>query len=424
MEYRVTIYALLHIPALIMTLAAIPFIWSRRNVPGLAYLAGMISSVALWIAAAGLEMAAATVPLKFFWSAVCYLFTMPVPVFLLLFAVEYARPQNRWGWRHIMPLFIVPVLTWIVVFVEKLRPLNWPSLSIDPRTNIGVYGHGPWFWVAMAYIYCLAAIALVILFARLVRLRAYFRSRIAIFALAAAFPIIGHLLYLTGLNPIRGMEWTPVSFGLMSVVLAWGALQYEAFQLIPVAHERLTESMPDALLVLDVQNRIVDLNPAARRIFGHSLQSAIGRPIRDLITSTERTRELLESEDEQRGELHVSVDGFPRVFDLHVSPLRHWRGWLTGRLLVLRDVTHYKRLEQEREELIQGLQDALAQVKRLRGLLPICANCKRIRDDEGYWHSVESYVSEHSDADFTHSICPDCARKLYPELFDDQPGAR
>jgi hypothetical protein len=136
LEYRATIYALLHIPALIVTLAAIPFIWSRRNVPGLVYLVWMEIAGAAWIAAAGLEMAAATVPLKFFWSAVCYLGTLTVPVFLLLFAVEYAQPHNHWGWRRIVPLFIVPVLTWIVVFTEDLRPLNWPSLSVDPGSGL------------------------------------------------------------------------------------------------------------------------------------------------------------------------------------------------------------------------------------------------------------------------------------------------
>lgn len=422
MEYRVTIYALLHIPALILTLAAIPFIWSRRKMPGLIYLAWMMLAAALWIAAAGLEMAAATVPLKFFWSAVCYLGTMTVPVFLLLFSVGYAQPRNHWEWQRIAPLFIVPVLTWIVVFVDKLRPLNWPSLEIDPITNIGVYGHGLWFWFATAYIYILVAVALVILFARLLRLRAYFRSQTAIFALASVFPLIGNFVYISGLNPIRGMEWTPISFGLMSVVLGWGALQLNAFRLVPVAHERLTETMADAVIVLDAQNRVADINAAAQRIFGCAPDSVVGGPAYKLIGATDETRVLLESEAEQRVELSVIVDGVLRAFDVYMSPLRHWGGQLTGRLLVLRDITHYKRLEQEREELIQGLREALAQVKTLRGLLPICANCKRIRDDEGYWHTVESYIRDHSDADFSHGICPDCAKKLYPELFPDEEG--
>jgi PleD family two-component response regulator len=94
---------------------------------------------------------------------------------------------------------------------------------------------------------------------------------------------------------------------------------------------------------------------------------------------------------------------------------------INSNLLVraIRYAIERNRLEQEREQLISELKAALAQVKTLSGLLPICSNCKKIRDDEGYWTEVEVYLWEHSDADFTHSICPDCARKLYPSLYRD-----
>ncbi|XOF32376.1 MAG: PAS domain-containing protein [Candidatus Electrothrix sp. YB6] len=76
------------------------------------------------------------------------------------------------------------------------------------------------------------------------------------------------------------------------------------------------------------------------------------------------------------------------------------------------DITELKKAEQEREQLIEQLQTALANVKQLKGLLPICAWCKNIRDDQGYWHQVEVYIRDHSDANFTHGICPECSRKV------------
>jgi PAS domain S-box-containing protein len=85
------------------------------------------------------------------------------------------------------------------------------------------------------------------------------------------------------------------------------------------------------------------------------------------------------------------------------------------------DITDRHRAEGERERSIQELQTALARVKMLSGLLPICANCKKIRDDQGYWKQVETYISSHSEATFTHGICPDCTRKLYPEYDDTVP---
>lgn len=79
------------------------------------------------------------------------------------------------------------------------------------------------------------------------------------------------------------------------------------------------------------------------------------------------------------------------------------------------------RVQEERERLIQQLQTALAQVKTLSGLLPICASCKKIRDDQGYWNQVEIYIRDRSDAHFTHSICPECVQKLYPDIYPGKP---
>jgi len=88
-------------------------------------------------------------------------------------------------------------------------------------------------------------------------------------------------------------------------------------------------------------------------------------------------------------------------------------------LVYIRDITEHKRVEEEREKLIRKLQKALAEVKTLSGLIPICASCKRIRDDKGYWNQIETYIRDHSEADFSHGICPECARKLYPELYKE-----
>ena len=92
-------------------------------------------------------------------------------------------------------------------------------------------------------------------------------------------------------------------------------------------------------------------------------------------------------------------------------------------MTIFRDITQSKLLEVEREKLIKELKNALDQVKQLSGLLPICASCKRIKDDKGDWHQIESYIRDHSEAEFTHGICQECVKKLYPGLdltiYDD-----
>ena len=82
-------------------------------------------------------------------------------------------------------------------------------------------------------------------------------------------------------------------------------------------------------------------------------------------------------------------------------------------LVMVEDISERRRAAEERERMIDELKEALANVKTLRGLIPICASCKKIRDDKGYWSQVEVYVRERSEAEFSHGICPDCMRRLY-----------
>jgi len=81
---------------------------------------------------------------------------------------------------------------------------------------------------------------------------------------------------------------------------------------------------------------------------------------------------------------------------------------------------YLRALMKEKQKLIGELQEALAKVKTLSGLLPICSSCKKIRDDKGYWNQIETYIRERSEADFTHGICPKCAKMLYPGLLKDK----
>ncbi len=98
-------------------------------------------------------------------------------------------------------------------------------------------------------------------------------------------------------------------------------------------------------------------------------------------------------------------------------PLQDEKGQTIGLVGISRDITDKKKAEEEREQLIKELQEAAADIKVLSGLVPICSNCKKIRDDKGYWTQLEGYIQEHSEAKFSHGVCPECAQKLYGDLY-------
>ena len=115
----------------------------------------------------------------------------------------------------------------------------------------------------------------------------------------------------------------------------------------------------------------------------------------------------------------IRQDGEVRWLCHHARPV--WdedQGRVVRIYAAAQDTTERRKAHEERERLVLELQDALSRVKTLKGLLPICASCRKIRDDQGYWTSVEAYLLQHSDAEFTHGICPDCAQELYPDFCE------
>ncbi len=181
--------------------------------------------------------------------------------------------------------------------------------------------------------------------------------------------------------------------------------------------ETIFRATHDVVLVLDGETQqIIYVNDTATRVLGYSPESLIGTPFSRLLPE-EAADQLLEAElvDGVYGPMPLRCsEGELRNVDATVAVVP-WDG-KPALLYALRDATERTRAEQEREKLIRELQAALATVNQLSGLLPICANCKRIRDPEGNWANLEHYISERSNAEFSHGICPTCREELYPEL--------
>ena len=115
-----------------------------------------------------------------------------------------------------------------------------------------------------------------------------------------------------------------------------------------------------------------------------------------------------------REEYVVDAEGLRRCLLTSKLPMRDEEGHIVGLMGIGRDITERKKAEEERERLIAELQQALADVQTLSGLVPICSSCKKIRDDKGYWTQLEAYIQARTPARFSHGICPDCAKKLFP----------
>jgi PAS domain S-box-containing protein len=171
----------------------------------------------------------------------------------------------------------------------------------------------------------------------------------------------------------------------------------------------LIESIPEGFQSFDPDFRLTFMNRAAENMLGRSAEELLGKTIWEqfpaLDTDAEQLlRRVMLARVASSRETYYAPRG--RWVAFHVNPFRD------GISVLFRDISKRKVAEAERERLIGELQSALAHVRRLRGLVPICAWCKKIRNDQGYWEQLELYLKSHSEADFTHGMCPECAGKL------------
>ncbi|WP_447977350.1 PAS domain S-box protein [Candidatus Nitrospira bockiana] len=191
----------------------------------------------------------------------------------------------------------------------------------------------------------------------------------------------------------------------------------------------LIESALDGIVLADASGKILVWNKGAERLFGYTSDEVLGKCLTLLMP--ERYRHA-----HTQGIARLAASGEPtligRTIELHgvrksgaefplELSLAMWvadgRPVFTG---IIRDITERKRTEEERTRLVHELQQALEKIKILTGLVPICATCKRIRDDQGYWSQIDTYLQEHSEVEFTHGICPECARAVHPD-WDQEP---
>jgi PAS domain S-box-containing protein len=187
--------------------------------------------------------------------------------------------------------------------------------------------------------------------------------------------------------------------------------------------ETTFDAVRDPIFIVDNKFRIIRANRATADRLGLSPEECIGRQCYELLHNTQKPPAPCP-------QAQVLRDGKPRVMEIReenlagsflfsVSPMYDATGKVTRSVHVAHDISELKQAEHERERLIAELTEALAQVKTLSGIIPICMYCKGIRDDQGYWNQLEKFISEHSEAKFSHSLCPKCLKEKFPELAKD-----
>lgn len=185
------------------------------------------------------------------------------------------------------------------------------------------------------------------------------------------------------------------------------------------------DAIHDWVCLIDLKATILRTNIAGEKFCHLPVKEMIGRTCCQLVHHSEKILEACPLHTMLRTGKRESVDvqrPDGRWLMVTVDPVFDTDGKMTKAVHIARDITQMVLIQNERKKLVKDYRAALIQVKTLKGLLPICSICKKIRDDKGNWNQIENYISTHTDASFTHSICPHCAREHYGEFEVSDKG--
>jgi hypothetical protein len=420
---RITVVAFLAGAAIsvgVLTLA-----WRRREAPGGPALIGMMAAVCAWSLPAALELAATGIPDKVLLSKMSYVGIVGVPIAYLVFALQVTLSERR-RWATATFVLAVPALAFLgIVFTNEWHRLVWPTLTRDPETGLLHYGHGPAFFATFGYLIATAIVASTLLVINAWRTRGPYRAQAVVVVAAAVLPLATTSLYAAGVSPLPNVDLTPGAFALAGLLLVLSLTRFRMLDLVPVAKERVFERLADAVLIFDDQQRLVDANPAAAALFGADAV-AVGRPPRAPLDGW--LRAAVDAGPGATAEIQAGYGA--RRLDVRVFPVLGPGPHSGGRILLARDVSRQRKTEQDLVDAqdalqarVRELEQVLGEVRTLQGLLPICAYCKRVRNDQDYWQQIDSYVATHTDVRFSHGICPDCYARVAGDLDDpaDKP---
>ena len=322
---------------------------SRRSAPGAAALLGVMAGVAEWSLCSAMQWASASFAGQFFWLRLRFLGTEVISVGFLIFALQYVgklkKPQTL---RMLALLSIIPLVSLAALWTNEFHELFFRNLRLVLNDYAALrFEFGPWFWVHTLYDYLLLGGGLLFFAQAFMQTPGLYRAQIGAVVVAAVTPLAANFVSITGLSPFPDLDLTPFAFTLTGITLAAGFYRYRMFDVTPVTRDAVMQSIGDAVLVLDAQNRVLDLNAAAEQALGLAASQVIGRPAREALAAWPQLAEFYGGGTTLTAPLEIMLgEGADRrYFDVRTSVAER-DGQITSRLVLLHDITDRKQAEE------------------------------------------------------------------------------
>lgn len=358
------LYLLPYLISFLISLSVALYAWQRRSVPGARPFALVAASQAAWTFGYLFELNSETLAGKIFWDDIQYIAAFLWPLAFLAFALAYTRRPFRHPFRSWTLLSLPFVLFCGLLLTDRFHGLVRPSASLvsgEPFAAL-TYDFTTAVWLISSYAYALSFIALYLLLATFIRAQSLYRRQMFFVVMGTLIPLLGIMLTLFGVTFTFQRDTTPLTFAVSNLLIAWGLFRYRLFDIVPVARDAVFDGMSDFVLVLDGNNRLVDINPAAERALGWPAKRLIGQPAADVLATWGDLISEFQGETSLKTEIQMEYQGEAHILALRITPLHRDDQRGHGRIIVARDVTERKRAEQALQERSEQLQAAVEEL--------------------------------------------------------------
>jgi PAS domain S-box-containing protein len=351
MHWQFTLYIFpLLVSAAILTALAFSA-WHHRAASGAVSFFLLALVLAEWSLTYALELMSNELSIALLWNDLVWLGASSAPTLWLVFVLQYTG-RIRWlTRRNLAILSVEPLITLLLLWTSPFQGLMESHFRLNTSTSISILEITPgvWYWVHIVYSYCailFSAVLICMLIQTLLRSARLYLGQTGALLVGMFAPWAGNILTLLGLNPFPRLDLTPFAFTFGGLAAAWSLFRFRLFDILPVAREIVFENISDAVIVVDEQNRIVDLNCAAQDLAHHTASKVVGQPFNQVFASWP---ELVACYDQTRGasaEIVRSEGTQLRYFNLSISSVNQLDPLATGeRLVLLNDMTKHKQAE-------------------------------------------------------------------------------
>ena len=333
------------IAALLSVLLAF-YLWDHRKIPGAKPATVLLLSLFVWSIGHCLEVMGVELPTKLFWEKIQYFGVVTLPVALLIFSLEFSRRKSWMTTSRLAALLVVPAITLLLALSNDWHRQLWSDWDLETLGSVFILQLEPGiaFWVNNIYNYILLAASTVLIFQASIRRPKTYRGQTASMLVGIIVPWLGYAISNLGFFQFR-IDLTPLAFTITGLAIAWNIYNYQLQNIAPIAFETVIDSMSDALFILDMENNIVDVNPAGQRTLQRPANEIIGCNASEVFNEYTDLIDLYQHAINIREEIALETDSQNQYYELSISPLTDHQDKILGRAIVLHDISDRKRAE-------------------------------------------------------------------------------